>query len=64
MEFSSWKFSNIQATILGSARELPFKVCAKLLDPLLSILNLSLFDWKVSKFETELTSRHFFWAAE
>ena len=59
--FSSWLFSSIAATILGNARALPFSVCTYLVLPSKSLnRNFNLFAWNVSKFDTELTSSHFF----
>ena len=52
-----WWFSNMQAMILGSASELPFKECTSCVFPLLSLYRaFSLLVWNVSKLDTELTS--------
>ena len=46
MPFLVWKFSIIVAKILGKAKALPLRVCARLILPSESLyLNLSLLDW-------------------
>ena len=60
---SDWLFSKIAATILGKANALPFRVWASLglSFPFLKRRFHTRLLWKVSKFDTELTSSQRFW---
>ena len=49
--------------ILGKAKAEPFRVCANCFFLPSRMRSLRRFAWKVSKFDTELTSYHISWAA-
>jgi hypothetical protein len=60
-----WWFSNNEATILGKAKALPFKVWANCVFPSWPLMrHFKRLAWKVSKLEVELTSNHLSCAAE